>query len=81
MSAEQTSQMYFAPPSVPREPVFFIMTPMLPLYCGQTAASREGVHVSLAVRDEGANKHVSLYCGRRRAREEVRPASKQTDSE
>jgi hypothetical protein len=32
ISDEQTSQIYFAPPSVPREPVFFLMTPMLPFY-------------------------------------------------
>lgn len=29
MSAEQTSQMYFRPPSVPREIVFFLITPIL----------------------------------------------------
>jgi hypothetical protein len=32
MSEEQTSQTYLTPPSVPRVPVFFLITPMLPHY-------------------------------------------------
>ena len=34
ISDEQTSQTYFVPPSVPRVPVFFLMTPMVPRYGG-----------------------------------------------
>lgn len=33
ISDEQTSHTYLMPPSVPRVPVFFLMTPMMPLYC------------------------------------------------
>jgi len=29
MSDEQTSQTYLTPPSVPRDPVFFLMRPMM----------------------------------------------------
>ena len=32
MSDEHTSQTYLVPPSVPRVPVFFLMTPMVPRY-------------------------------------------------
>lgn len=38
MSDEQTSQTYFVPPSVPRAPVFFLMTPMVPRSAGRGEA-------------------------------------------
>jgi hypothetical protein len=35
ISEEHTSQTYLMPPSVPRVPVFFLITPILTLYCIQ----------------------------------------------
>ena len=37
MSDEQTSQTYLMPPSVPRVPVFFLMTPIAPTRGGEGA--------------------------------------------
>lgn len=42
ISEEQTSQTYLMPPSVPRVPVFFLITPMAPH--DLRAAVKEGSH-------------------------------------
>lgn len=46
MSDEQTSQTYFVPPSVPRAPVFFLMTPMVPRSAGCGEAGEQASSAS-----------------------------------